>query len=69
MEPEVCINLRAKEETMTRKCQVYLRLFFLPFLNFTTVPTGSRAMSGEIYKQLRKHYPWLPKSPWMSSSE
>lgn len=27
------------------------------------------AISREIYEQLRKHYPWLPKPPWMSSSK
>jgi len=25
------------------------------------------AMSREIYEQLRKHYSWLPKPPWMTS--
>jgi len=25
------------------------------------------AMSHEIYEQLRKHYSWLPKPPWMTS--
>lgn len=25
------------------------------------------AMSPELYEQLRKHYSWLPKPPWMTS--
>ena len=27
------------------------------------------AMGPEIYGQLRKHYSWLPKLPWMSSRD
>lgn len=27
------------------------------------------AMSPELDEQLRKHYSWLPKPPWMSSKE
>lgn len=27
------------------------------------------AMSLELYEQLRKHYSWLPKPPWMTSKK
>src|SRR5437773_4042181 len=34
--------------TLSNASAVYLRLFFLPFLNFTAVVTGLRAISGKV---------------------